>query len=286
MRGVTRILVVVDTRKQQQTALQRAIQIAHSTGASLHLLAPNPNASADSLKQLESLTEQAQQKGISCTCEEHWRKNITDTIIHIRQMERSQLVIKDYQEEEGLHNPFATPNNWSLLRQSRVPVLLVRTSDSWDKGTFLAAVNADPDFTNHQQLNTAILDNARTLTQLFDAELHLTSAHPTTMLALQDKGDGLTDKDRYQRVCDHYGHDFGIAKEHVHVEPGPAETLVPNLSSQLQTKLLVMGTMSRTGLKAMTLGNTAEQIIRHIHCDLLVVQPKHHMMPLEQELED
>ena len=38
--------------------------------------------------------------------------------------------------------------------------------------------------------------------------------------------------------------------------------------------LVVMGAISRSGLKRLTIGNTAESVLDHVACDLLVVKPK------------
>ncbi|WP_240772915.1 BtpA/SgcQ family protein, partial [Salmonella enterica] len=37
--------------------------------------------------------------------------------------------------------------------------------------------------------------------------------------------------------------------------------------------IVVLGTVGRTGLSAAFLGNTAEQVIDHLRCDLLVIKP-------------
>ena len=224
-------------------------------------------------------------RGIEVHSHEKWAGNLVDTILHIRQMERCHLVVKDYKPEGGLLRAFSTPNDWNLLRQCRVPVLLARHDRSYKDTVMLAAVNADPDDKNHHQLNQAILQNARMSAEIYQSDLHLGTAHPTTMLPIQDQGDGTTDKDRYLQNCQSYARDYDIAHDAIHVCPGPAETLIPNLCRELRVSLLIMGTQARTGLPAVALGNTAEELISDLDTDLLVVQPRHHMMPLERELE-
>jgi universal stress protein E len=285
MQGIKRVLAIVDTRKDKHIAVNRAVQIAKTTGASLHLLAPNPKADTESAEKLNSLTRKIQAEGVETTSQELWRHDVIETIIHIRQMERSHIVVKDYQLKSFLGSPFSTPVDWALLRQSRVPVLLVRHDRPWENENILAAINADPEDTDHQLLNLAIMENARSAATIFGAPLHIASAYPTVMLAMQDKGDGLTDKDRFEANCEHFAKDYKVPREAVHVVPAPAETAIPDLTRELRASLLVMGTNARTGLTAFTLGNTAEELARHIDCDLLAVQSKHHMLPLERELE-
>ena len=285
MRGVSRILAIVDTRKEKLLALDRATQLAEASGAQLHILAPNPKPDGASMQRLEALEEGIVKQGVDVTLHEAWKENLTETIIHVRQVERCHLVVKDYKPEGGILSTFSTPNDWNLLRRCRVPVLLVRHNRPWKEATMLAAINADPEDANHQLLNQAILENASQTAQLFDASLKIASAYPTTMLALQDKGNGVTGVDSYTQVCRHLTREFNLPEDAVKVRPGPADTMIPDLCREISVELLVMGTQARTGIPAIALGNTAEQIISDIDTDLLVVQPKHHMIPLERELE-
>ncbi|KEQ16168.1 universal stress protein [Endozoicomonas numazuensis] len=285
MQGIQRILVIVDTRKARHVALNRAIQLAQATQSSLHILAPNPKPDIASSEVLTALARDISAKGITVTSQELWRHNLLETIIHVREMERSHLLVKDFRQESFLEKPFSTPTDWALLRKSRVPVLLVRHDRAWEKEPMLAAINADPEDADHQQLNRAIMENAKAVTGYFDADLHLASAYPTIMLAMQDKGDGQTDQDRYLKTCQHFAKDYGISNDSIHLVPAPAETMIPDLTRELAVSLLIMGTNARSGLSALTLGNTAEQLASNIDCDLLAVHSKHHMIPLERELE-
>lgn len=44
---------------------------------------------------------------------------------------------------------------------------------------------------------------------------------------------------------------------------------------------MVLGTIGRTGISAAFLGNTAEQVIDHLRCDLLVIKPDEYQTPVE-----
>ncbi|MFK0572689.1 universal stress protein [Endozoicomonas sp.] len=284
MRGITKVLAVVDTRKDQQIALQRASQICRVTGAALHILAPNPKAGVESMARLEALAEPLMAEGQEVYLHETWNDSVIETIIHVRQMERCHLVVKDAKLITALQKAFSTPEDWSLLRRCRVPVLLVQSDSDWSKGTILAAVNADPKDHYHSVLNQAILQYATDIADEFSAELHLATAYPTTMLAIQDHGDGRTDKHNYEKHCKEYAREFKLNEDQFHIEPGPTETMIPALLKEIDAKLLILGTHARTGISAIAIGNTAEQLISEVKTDILVLQPKHHMIPLEREL--
>ena len=284
MRKLTNILVVIDTRKAHQVALNRAAQVASVLGSSLHILAPNPHADSDSQKALETLAATLKQQGLNIHPHETWRRNLTDTVLHISQMEGCQLIIKDAKPEGMLAQAFGTPADWSLLRQSEVPVLLVKHDQPWEASTMMAAVNADKDDYHHMQLNHAILDHATAIASHFSAELHLASAYPTSRLPIQDHGDGITLEQSYQATCLRCAKDYKLDNKNIHVTPGSPETLIPELVGQQQARLLIVGTHARKGISALAIGNTAEQLISEVHTDMLIVQPEDHMNPLEEEL--
>ncbi|WP_263079541.1 universal stress protein [Endozoicomonas sp. Mp262] len=280
----TDILVVLDTRKEQQMSVNRALQVAQTTGAQLHVLAPNPNATTESWEKLKAITAPLKQAGLTVNLHETWHRSINETIIHVRQMEGCQLVIKDAKPEGMLAQTFGTPKDWSLLRQCEVPVLLVKHDHSWEQAAMIAAVNADQDDYQHIQLNQAILDYAGCFARQFSSELHLASAYPTVRLPFQDKGNGITADQSYKATCLHYARDYPILEHHIHVEPGSAEALIPHLVKTQKARLLIMGTHARTGISALAIGNTAEQLISEVDTDMLILQPRDHMPPLEEEL--
>ena len=51
----------------------------------------------------------------------------------------------------------------------------------------------------------------------------------------------------------------------------PAEEIIHTAETQ-QADLIVISTHGRTGLKHLFLGSTAERVIRHVHCPVLVVR--------------
>ena len=44
---------------------------------------------------------------------------------------------------------------------------------------------------------------------------------------------------------------------------------------------MVLGAVGRTGISAAFLSNTAEQVIDHLRCDLLVIKPDDYQSPVE-----
>jgi nucleotide-binding universal stress UspA family protein len=79
---------------------------------------------------------------------------------------------------------------------------------------------------------------------------------------------------------------FGINENMTHVEKGLPEEVIPDLAEHLQAGIVVLGTVGRTGISAAFLGNTAEQVIDHLRCDLLVIKPDQYQTPVELDDEE
>jgi universal stress protein E len=45
--------------------------------------------------------------------------------------------------------------------------------------------------------------------------------------------------------------------------------------------MVILGTTGRTGLSAVFIGNTAEQVIDKINCDVLALKPRGYVSPLD-----
>ena len=65
----------------------------------------------------------------------------------------------------------------------------------------------------------------------------------------------------------------GIRRDCVHVQHGNTRELIVALTESLHPDVIVMGAVSRRGLKRLFLGNTAEQVLDRLACDLLIVKP-------------
>lgn len=64
-----------------------------------------------------------------------------------------------------------------------------------------------------------------------------------------------------------------IAPSQCLVKEGDAVTTISALASKHKTDLLVMGAVSRRELRRPFIGNTAENLIDKLHCDLLIIKP-------------
>lgn len=66
-----------------------------------------------------------------------------------------------------------------------------------------------------------------------------------------------------------------------HLVKGAAKYEIPLLAKQLGVDILVMGTVARTGVPGVFIGNTAESILDQIDCSVLAIKPQGFQTPIE-----
>jgi len=58
------------------------------------------------------------------------------------------------------------------------------------------------------------------------------------------------------------------------LKKGIPETDIVEIAMEQQANLIVMGTHGRTGIKHILIGSTAEEVVRTVHCDIIIVKPE------------
>lgn len=70
----------------------------------------------------------------------------------------------------------------------------------------------------------------------------------------------------------------------LHAIEGDPRDVIPERAYNLDTDLLVMGTVSRTGIPGLFIGNTAEEVLPQVACSVLSVKPEGFVSPVEATL--
>jgi universal stress protein E len=60
-----------------------------------------------------------------------------------------------------------------------------------------------------------------------------------------------------------------------HLVPEHPFDAIPKTARKIGSAIVVMGAISRSGLKRFFIGNTAEQLLDVLECDVLIVKPAH-----------
>ncbi|CAH0152645.1 Universal stress protein E [Pseudomonas sp. Bi123] len=282
MQAIRSILVVIEPEHSESLALKRAKLIAGVTQAHLHLLVCDKKH--DHSAMLGVLKAALLADGYNVTTEQAWNESLHDTIIDVQQAEGCGLVVKQHYPDSPLKKALLTPADWKLLRYCPTPVLLVKTAKPWAGGVILAAIDVGNMDGEHRTLHASIIDHGYDIASLAKAHLHVISAHPSPMLSAADPTMQLkeTIEARYREQCQAFQAEFDIDDDHLHIEEGPADVLIPFMAHKLGASVTVIGTVARTGLSGALIGNTAEVVLDALESDVLVLKPDDIMDHLEE----
>ncbi len=213
------------------------------------------------------------------------------------------LVIKSAENPEGIEKLFGSDDD-HLLRKCPCPVWIMKPDERPDYDCILAAVDVQASQVSPvvAELNLLIGELAGSLAVSDFAALHLVhawEAHAETLLrATSDRPDearaAFLDAElaRSQAgmdtLCRQLRERIGRdAYEHIalstHITRGSAKTVILETAADLDADLVVMGTVARTGIPGLIIGNTAEAILDQIHCSVLAVKPPGFVPPVALE---
>lgn len=273
MQAIRSILVVVDPSRTEDLALKRAKLIASVTQSHLHILVCDKKS--DHTIFLCDLTDALKGEGFSISGQQAWNETLHQTIINVQQTEGCGLVIKQHVADNPLKKALLTPDDWKLLRYCPAPVLMVKTDSSWAEGVILAAVDVGNSDAEHRTLHSSIVSHGYDIAALAKSELHVITAHPSPMLSAADPTFQLkeTIEARYRDHCKEFQALYDVSDDRLHIAEGPADVLIPQTAGKLNASVVVIGTVARTGLSGVLIGNTAEVILDALETDVLVLKP-------------
>jgi len=65
-----------------------------------------------------------------------------------------------------------------------------------------------------------------------------------------------------------------------HLIKGDPRKIIPAFAEEIKADLVVMGTVARTGLPGLFMGNTAETILNQLNCSVLAIKPQGFVTPV------
>jgi nucleotide-binding universal stress UspA family protein len=177
-----------------------------------------------------------------------------------------------------------------LLRQCPCPVWLVGRHGSRNGSRIVAAVSLEWTDASTASLNTAILEWALTLKELRGAELtvlHAWTVFGGSVLRSRLPQDEFADFVAAARASAEAsmssllkgfgGRLDGVRVELVEDEP---EGAIARFVESHSVDLVVMGTVARTGIPGLVMGNTAERVLQRLRVSVLAVKPPGFVSPV------
>lgn len=319
MKRFKNILLAITDSMQNDTAIQTAVNLAQSNQANLTVIKviEESNAITDFFlkhRAQDLLAEELKDKQAEIYDElASYRKNIDMNVIVVRGKDFYEiihavllhgydLVIKTCHHHGSLSTVVFGSTDMHLLRKCPCPVWLIKPQEEVKFKRILAAVDiqATIDEEKMETLNQQILEMATSLALSEFAELHIVHAWMIF-------GEGLMKSDRYgglkeevnewlkqqkkeitakrdsfstnlHQLLGDKGSDY--IQPEIHFINGDAIDVIPRISKEKNIDLVIMGTIARTGIPGILMGNTSENILNQLDCSVLAIKPNGFVSPV------
>ncbi len=321
MKQFNHILYVTEASAEEVPAMVRAASLAENNQANLTVVDVVPVVSAGigmppggpiSSELQSAMVNQRRTKLKSLIAPYQQDRNIQIEVFIgemylevIRAVLRSNydLVIKPATNPDFIERLFGS-NDMQLLRMCPCPVWLMGPGEKSNYERILAAVDFNLDDTPNDEdagLNQQILELASSLALSDFAELHFVhvwdAPYEVLFVSWADNPDETrmryvrSEIARHQEALDRLraqvrGQIGQKAFDHLspqfHLRRGAASTVIPEIAKQLQADLVVMGTVARTGMAGLFVGNTAEDVLEQLQCSVMAVKPHGFVSPVKQ----
>ncbi len=297
------IMVIADPQQPGSPALRRAGALAKASGATLHLrlFCHHPGITAVGLfnrevaelarkellqeqhhwleREADSLRTRVPQVRVDVL----WGEPVHDAIVAEVQNLKPDLVLKDVESVPALKRLLFTPLDWHLLRLCPAPLLMVNRVARVLPKRVIAAVDMASDTSDNAEMNNDIVRAALELALQCDAQVNLAHSFeglpPVPRTAIGDlgmTGAGIYEelrglrKEGFRAFADR----LGVPMERRHFLDGPTDIALAGLANDTAADVVVLGSVTRTGLERILMGSTAERLLGGLSCDVLVIKPE------------
>ncbi len=300
-----RIVVAIDDPDRRTSwALKKGAELAARSGARLdvfHAYAPSTallstfdakatesivrEAIARRRKRLEHLTSRLRRRGLDVQIDVVWDYPPHEAVTRHVVERKADLLLADSRRHGRLARWFLTNTDWELIRNVPCPVWFVKSPTLRARFRVLAAVDPFHAGDKPARLDDRILQAGAQVAKLLRGRLTLCHVYPPPVVyvpggPLRDAGAASlspADIRRYEagvrEAVNRLAQRHGLPRSARFLEIGDPASLLPRLARQTSSDLLVMGAVSRSGLKRLLIGSTAERVIDDATCDILIVKP-------------
>ncbi len=310
MRRIRRILIAVkDPRARSSPPITKGTQLAIALGAEVELFhalcdpmivhegdhgelsAPRRarREREDELEALERIATAIRSHDVTVHCNASWDYPAHEAIVRRALGIAADLVVLE--RHAGVHRVpwLLNYSDWEVLRLAPCPTLLVKSGRPWHRPAILAAVDPAHAHAKPARLDTQILEVAGALRSALRGRLDVVHAYSPPLYF--DPGLAGGSVAAMTELIDSAGRVAGLRLDALlskmrlgtvgrHLENAPAPVAIANAAKRTRAAIVVMGAVSRSGLKRLFIGDTASDTIDSLQADVLVVKPGGFVAPL------
>lgn len=316
MRRFKNIMVVCDDPESDEALFKRAALIAKSNEAKV-CLASTLEAEAGELSRLLSGLPGIRSHDAELALVDYRRSQLQESVKTFERegIETSTRVLKGtpfieitkqvFRGEHDLLLKTASgrPNGYRrlfasvdlhLLRKCPCPVWIMQPSMRLGYDRILAAIDPDPDNPDRDAISRLVMDLATSLKTIDKGTLHvlhvwhlygeeaMRSSAMTKIPKAQIDAMAEEQQAKSQTKLDRLMSSYAdrLEDSQVHLIKGEAPEVVPTFAREQDVDVVVMGTVGRTGVQGLLIGNTAETVLNEVTCSVLAVKPPGFASPI------
>ena len=309
MHRFKRILCVVEANQESVSIISRAALLARRNRAELKVVgtvdalpssigtaAGFPSADLrevilrEARSEIDRLVESADTQGVAI---ETRLLAGTPFIEIIREVlrDRHDLVLLRAEGPRGLKQRLFGSTSMHLMRKCPCPVWAIKAAHTSFQ-RIMACVDPDPERTDsvRQALDEEVLQLATSLAKRESAEVHIVHAWFLFGEQMLRKRSPREHVDQWVEDCKKAhrveldrlvaGFDFEGIVGDIHLVKGMPRDVLPAFAANHDVDLMVMGTVSRTGVAGLLIGNTAEVVLQQAECSVLAAKPEGFLTPV------
>lgn len=298
------ILVIVEPDNHPHEVVGRAGWLAELTGCDLHLVLCDSdvgtlsagifvsNEARDLAQEIrtaqqeliDDIAQDVRDLGITVTTDVLEERPIADGIIELAREMDPLYIMKGTEYHSTAERAIFVDTDWQLIRTCPSPLWLVKPHAMKEKPLIVAAVDPVHSHDKPANLDQLIVDGAKAISGPADGEVHLLHTYQRiagigreatkTFKPIKLPIDELSKKIQaeHREQLDALAAANDIDAEHTHQLPGSTKDLLPTFARTHGADVVVMGALARWGLRRMIIGSTAEKVLDHLPCDILIVR--------------
>jgi universal stress protein E len=214
-----------------------------------------------------------------------WHNPIHEGIEQEIECSGVELVMKSTRPHSLMSRSFFSHTDWQLIRCCPAPLLLVKARSWSAHPRMLAAV--DPLHPNDRPalLDRNIMDAGCHLAEVLGGELHAIHVRPPSSLSTSASSSrgwqmpifaGTDFAEAEEKMLRATVYDltssFGIPEDRVHIASGHVADVLAESAARETVELIIMGAVSRSRLRDVFIGHSAEQVLESLTCDVLIIK--------------
>jgi universal stress protein E len=237
-----------------------------------------------SVRRLDRLVRSAALRDLRVTAHVDWDYPAHEAIVRRAVATKADLVVGEAHHHPRAARAFLQNTDWELIRQCPVPLLLLKSSRRYVKPSVLVAVDPFHAADKPATLDKALLAAGARLSAGLGGTLHavhawlpLAALVPTAASApvpvwLPPEAEAAHEK-RIRKAFEALTRRAGVKPAGRHLVAGSIHAALESVARQSRAAIVVMGAISRRGLKRLFIGSTAERMLDQLDCDVLIVKP-------------